>query len=58
MTASSAAWTYAIPFDIHPFVLYYNVDVCDKAGLLDASGQLKPIQGTDQWESALTAARR
>ena len=49
--------TYAIPFDLHPFVLYYNVDVCDKAGLLDASGQLKPIQGTDQWESALTAAK-
>lgn len=49
--------TYAIPFDLHPFVLYYNVDVCDKAGLLDASGQLKPIQGTDQWEAALTAAK-
>jgi len=49
--------TYAIPFDLHPFVLYYNVDVCDKAGLLDASGQLQPIQGTDQWESALTAAK-
>ena len=40
--------TYAIPLDTHPFVLYYNVEVCDKAGLLDSAGQLKPIKGTDQ----------
>ena len=26
---------YAIPLDTHPFVLYYNRDVCDKAGLLE-----------------------
>lgn len=48
---------YAIPFDTHPFVLYYNADVCEKAGLLDSAGNLKPIVGTDQWEAALSAAK-
>lgn len=49
--------TYAIPFDTHPFVLYYNAEVCEQAGLLDSSGNLKPITGTEQWEAALTAAK-
>jgi multiple sugar transport system substrate-binding protein len=49
--------SYAVAFDTHPFVLYYNVDVCDKAGLLDSDGNLKPIEGTDGWEAALTAAK-
>ncbi len=48
---------YAIPIDTHPFVLYYNTDVCEKAGLLDSDGTLKEIRGTDQWEAALTAAK-
>ncbi len=48
---------YAIPIDTHPFVLYYNVDVCEKAGLLDGDGALKTIEGTDGWESALRAAK-
>jgi multiple sugar transport system substrate-binding protein len=49
---------YAIPLDTHPFVLYYNVDVCQKAGLLDGDGNLKPINGTDGWEAALQAAKK
>ena len=49
--------TYAIPFDTHPFVLYYNVEVCERAGLLDGDGQLKPIVGADQWEETLRAAK-
>jgi multiple sugar transport system substrate-binding protein len=48
---------YAIPLDTHPFVLYYNTEVCQKAGLLDGQGNLKPIQGKDQWEAALKAAK-
>jgi multiple sugar transport system substrate-binding protein len=36
---------YAIPLDTHPFVMYYNTDICKKAGLLDARGNLKPLQG-------------
>jgi multiple sugar transport system substrate-binding protein len=50
--------TYALPLDTHPFVLYYNVEVCKKAGLLDADGNLKPIKGTDGWEAALKAAKK
>lgn len=50
--------SYAIPFDTHPFVLYYNEDVCRKAGLLDGDGRLKPIQGVEAFEAALTAARQ
>ena len=49
---------YAIPIDTHPFVLYYNVDVCEKAGLLDGEGNLKEIRGTQAWESALQAAKK
>lgn len=49
---------YAIPIDTHPFVLYYNVDVCQKAGLLDGDGNLKEIRGTDAWEAALEAAKK
>ncbi|HET9649218.1 MAG TPA: extracellular solute-binding protein [Microlunatus sp.] len=49
--------TYAIPLDTHPFVLYYNVDVCEKAGLLNSDGSLKEIKGTDGWEQALKAAK-
>jgi multiple sugar transport system substrate-binding protein len=49
---------YAIPLDTHPIVLFYNIDVCKKAGLLGADGKLKPIQGVAQWEAALTAAKK
>lgn len=49
---------YAIPLDTHPFVLFYNVDVCRKAGLLAADGSLKPLDGQDAWESALDAAKK
>ena len=62
---NSTAWetqkvdglSYAIPIDTHPFVLYYNKDVCDKAGLLNSDGSLKEIKGTDGWEQALQAAK-
>jgi len=49
---------YALPLDTHPFVLYYNTDVCQKAGLLDSDGLLKPIQGAAEFEAALTAAKK
>ncbi|HEV8556265.1 MAG TPA: extracellular solute-binding protein [Actinophytocola sp.] len=50
--------TYAVPLDTHPLVMYYNVDVCAKAGLLDAAGKLKPITGPDQIIEAFLAAKR
>jgi multiple sugar transport system substrate-binding protein len=46
--------TYAVPLDVHPLVLYYNKTLAGQAGLLDAGGKLKPIDGVD----ALTAAFR
>jgi multiple sugar transport system substrate-binding protein len=27
--------TYAVPIDTHPFVLYYNTELAEQAGLLD-----------------------
>jgi multiple sugar transport system substrate-binding protein len=49
---------YAIPIDTHPFVLFYNTDICGKAGLLDESGQLKPIAGPDAFIDALTKVKQ
>jgi multiple sugar transport system substrate-binding protein len=49
--------SYAIPLDTHPFVLYYNKDVCQKAGLLESDGSLTAITGTNGWEDALKAAK-
>ncbi len=49
---------YALPLDTHPFVLYYNVDVCQKAGLLDSDGLLKPIHGVQEFDAALAAAKK
>jgi multiple sugar transport system substrate-binding protein len=45
---------YAVPLDVHPLVLYYNKQLVGKAGLLDAQGKLKPIEGV----AALTDAFR
>lgn len=49
---------YTIPLDTHPFVMYYNIDVCQKAGLLDAAGSLKPIQGPQGLIDALKSAQQ
>lgn len=48
--------TYAIPLDVHPFVLYYNKTLAGKAGLLGADGKLKPIEGVDALTDAFRAA--
>jgi multiple sugar transport system substrate-binding protein len=37
---------YAIPLDTHPFVLYYNTELCEKAGLLKG-GKLPGLDGPD-----------
>jgi multiple sugar transport system substrate-binding protein len=42
----------AIPLDTHPFVMFFNQDVCDKAGLIE-NGKLRPITGLKDFESAL-----
>ena len=48
---------YAVPLDTHPFVTYYNVDICKKAGLLDSSGNLKTMQGASAVMDALKSAK-
>jgi multiple sugar transport system substrate-binding protein len=50
--------TYAIPLDTHPLVMYYNVDVCRQAGLLDANGRLRTLTGPDEIIEAFLAAKR
>nr|WP_307815362.1 extracellular solute-binding protein [Streptomyces sp. 7-21] len=47
---------YAIPFDTHPMVLYYQTEICESAGLLE-NGRLRPIEGADAFADALRAAR-
>jgi multiple sugar transport system substrate-binding protein len=49
---------YALPLDTHPFVMYYNVDVCRKAGLLDSNNNLKPLQGTQALIDAFQRAQK
>jgi multiple sugar transport system substrate-binding protein len=49
---------YAIPLDTHPFVLFYNTDICKKAGLLNADGSLKSVDGPDAFVEAMTAAQK
>jgi multiple sugar transport system substrate-binding protein len=49
---------YAIPLDTHPFVCFYNTAVCKKAGLLDSSGKLKPLEGEAAFLDALARAKK
>lgn len=48
---------YAVPLDLHPFVMYYNTEVCQKAGLLAPDGRIKPIKGVEGFITALRAAK-
>ena len=49
---------YALPLDTHPFVMYYNIDICRKAGLLGPDGNLKPIQGPTALIDALKQVKQ
>jgi multiple sugar transport system substrate-binding protein len=49
---------YALPLDTHPFVTYYNIDLCQKAGLLGSDGNLKPIQGPTALIDALKQVKQ
>ncbi|NUT11682.1 MAG: extracellular solute-binding protein [Nonomuraea sp.] len=48
---------YAVPFDAHPMVQYYNTDICEKAGLLGSDGKLLPTKGPDELLTALRKAK-
>ncbi len=49
---------YALALDTHPFVMYYNVDVCRKAGLLDSGNNLKPLQGPEALTDAFMRTQK
>lgn len=50
---------YAVPLDTHPWVLFYNVALAKKAGLLNAAGNgLKPMKGKDDFIAALKAMKQ
>jgi multiple sugar transport system substrate-binding protein len=40
---------YSVALDAHPFVLMYNTDICERAGVLDADGQLRPVNSPDEF---------
>ncbi|MER6976841.1 extracellular solute-binding protein [Streptomyces carpinensis] len=49
---------YAVPLDTHPFVLYYNVDLARRAGLLNAAGDgLTPLKGKEDFLAAVKAMK-
>ncbi len=61
-----AAWSkatvhgkvYAVPLDTHPFLMFYNVPLAKKAGLLNAAGDnLKPMAGKTDFINALKAMK-
>jgi multiple sugar transport system substrate-binding protein len=50
---------YAVPLDTHPFVLFYNVALAKKAGLLNADGtDLKPMKGRQDFLDAVKAMKQ
>lgn len=49
---------FAVPIDTHPFVLFYNVALAEKAGLLDAGGDsLKPMDNSEDFIAAIEAMK-
>ena len=44
---------YAVPFDTHPIVLYYNKDELAKSGLIGDNGLPKDLNGLDNFNAAL-----
>ncbi|MEC3995820.1 extracellular solute-binding protein [Actinacidiphila sp. DG2A-62] len=56
--ATVGGTTYAVPLDTHPFVLFYNVDLARKAGLLNAAGDgLKPMRNAADFTDAVRAMK-
>jgi multiple sugar transport system substrate-binding protein len=40
---------YSIALDAHPFVMMYNTDICDAAGVLDSDGRLLPVSSPEEF---------
>ncbi|EGX55355.1 extracellular solute-binding protein [Streptomyces zinciresistens K42] len=50
-----AGTVYAVPLDVHPFIVFYDEDIADKAGLLDSEGELAEMGSP---EALLDAGRK
>lgn len=48
---------YTVPLDTHPIVTFYNTDICEKAGLLDSDGKLKPLTSEAAFMDAMAKAK-
>jgi multiple sugar transport system substrate-binding protein len=48
---------YAVPFDTHPIVLYYNKDILKKAGLLTDDGKPKGMESRQAFTDTLKALK-
>ena len=48
---------YAVPFDIHSIVLYYNKTYLEGSRFLDANGKLTGIESLKDFEEALATAK-
>jgi multiple sugar transport system substrate-binding protein len=40
---------YSVALDAHPFVLMYNTEICERAGVLDADGALLPVSSPEEF---------
>ncbi|MGW7078150.1 extracellular solute-binding protein [Streptomyces sp. NPDC054866] len=49
---------YGLPLDIHAQLCFYRRDVCERAGLLDAGGDLAEVTSPEDWFKALKAAKK
>lgn len=52
-SAQSDGKIYAIPFDIHAIIMYYNKDLLKEAGLLGDDGLPKGLDGAENFAAAL-----
>jgi multiple sugar transport system substrate-binding protein len=48
---------YAVPFDMHPIVLYYNKDILAAAGLIGADGLPAGLDGAENFSAAMAKAK-
>jgi multiple sugar transport system substrate-binding protein len=40
---------YSVALDAHPFVMMFNTDICDKAGVLDSDGNLNTVGSPEEF---------
>lgn len=46
---------YSVALDAHPFILMYNTDICDAAGVLSSDGRLSPVDSPEAFLEMLRA---